>query len=255
MSLRVTVLGSGTSTGVPVIGCGCKVCTSADPRNRRTRPGLWLEWPGASVLVDTPTDLREQALRERIPRVDAVLYTHAHADHIFGLDDLRIYNFRQRASIPCYGRAETLARLRRTFAYVFEEGEEGGGKPKLELIEIDGAFELRGERIVPIPVRHGGSTVVGYRLRDFAYVTDVSAIPAASLPLLAGLDVLILGALRYRPHPTHFSLAEAVAAAAQIGARRTYLTHVAHDVDHGALEIDLGAGVELAYDRLAFEFA
>lgn len=255
MALRVTVLGSGTSSGVPVIGCECRVCTSRDPRNRRTRTGVWLEWEGASVLIDTATDLREQALRERIPRVDAVLFTHAHADHIFGLDELRIYNFRQRAAIPCYGSPATLAKLRQTFAYVFEAGEEGGGKPQLALTPIDGPFDLAGRRVTPVPVRHGGSEVLGFRIGRFAYVTDVSAIPESSLALLAGLEVLILGALRYRRHPTHMTLAEASAAAERIGAGRTFFTHLAHDVDAAALDIALPPAVDLAHDGLRFELA
>lgn len=253
MTLRVTMLGSGTSTGVPVIGCDCAVCTSADPRNHRLRPGLWLELPAGSLLIDTPIDLRVQALAHRIPRVDAVLFTHAHVDHTFGLDDLRIYNFRQRAAIPCYGSEETLARLRQTFAYCFEPGQEGGGKPRLELVPVDGRFEVLGTEVQPIPVWHGETAVLGYRLGRFAYVTDVSKIPEASFALLAGVEVLILGALRWRPHPTHFSIGEAIAAARRIGARRTLLTHLTHDVDATALREPLPPGVELGHDGLLLE--
>ncbi len=255
MALTVTLLGSGTSTGVPVIGCTCAVCTSDNPRNRRLRPGLKLETERGVALVDTGTDLREQALRFGLPRLDAVVYTHPHADHIFGLDDIRIFNFRQRAPIPCYASRDTLRALRRTFAYVFEETQEGGGKPQLDLIEIQGPFELLGREIVPVPVWHGTLEVYGYRLGGFAYVTDCSVIPEASFRLLEGVDVLILDALRYRPHSTHFSVAEAVAAAARIGAGRTILTHLAHDVDYGAPEVELPAGVELGYDGIRFEVA
>ena len=253
MSLRVTMLGSGTSTGVPVIGCDCPVCTSADPRNRRLRPGLHLGFGGASVLVDTPTDLREQAIRFGVRRVDAVLFTHAHADHVFGLDDIRIFNFRQRQAIPCYGSPQTLGALRRIFGYAFEDGQEGGGKPRLELVAVEGPFELAGQRIQPVPVRHGELEVLGYRLGGFAYVTDCNHIPEGSLGLLAGVEVLVLGALRYRPHPTHFNIEEAVAVAATIGARRTILTHLAHEVDHAAPAQPLPEGVEFGYDGLAFE--
>ncbi len=253
MSLRVTMLGSGTSTGVPVIGCDCPVCRSSDPRNRRTRPGLKLAWGGRVALVDMAVDFREQALRFGVERVDAVLFTHAHADHIFGLDDLRIFNFRQRHAIPCYGSRETLAALRRVFAYVFEDGQEGGGKPQLELREVSAPFDLMGQRVVPVPVWHGELEVLGFRLGRFAYVTDVSRIPEESLAALAGVDTLILGALRYRRHPTHFSIAEAGAAAVRIGARRTIFTHLAHDVDHGAPAEPLAPGVEFGYDGLAFD--
>ncbi len=253
MKLRATMLGSGTSSGVPVIGCRCAVCTSEDPRNRRSRAGLKVELPGGTLLVDTPTELREQCLRFGLSRLDGVLYTHAHADHVFGLDDLRVFNFRQRRDISCYGSAATLESLRRTFWYAFEEGQEGGGKPKLQLLPIDGAFEAAGATVVPIPVLHGDLEVLGYRFDRFAYVTDCSHIPESSYRLLEGIESLILGALRYHPHPTHFSLLEAVAAAQRIGARRTYFTHLAHDVDHARLEVELPAGIELGYDGLVLE--
>ncbi len=253
--MRITMLGSGTSTGVPVIGCECAVCTSPDPRNRRTRPSLWLELPAGHALVDTPPDLREQALRFRVSRVDAVLFTHAHADHLFGLDDVRIFNFRQKSPIPCLGSGETLTRVRAAFAYVWEDGQAGGGKPQLELRPVDGPFPLLGAEVVPIPVLHGAMPVFGYRVGRFAYVTDVSRIPEESFDLLSGVEVLVLGALRYRRHPTHFSVAEALDAAARVGARRTVLTHLAHDVDVGRPEIDLPAGVELGYDGLVLDVA
>lgn len=253
--LRLTMLGSGTSTGVPVVGCDCAVCRSADPRNRRMRPGLRLEFGGGSVIVDTSPDFREQALRFGIDRVDAVLYTHSHADHVFGLDDLRIFNFRQRGSIPCYGSAETMRRMRQIFTYVFEDGQEGGGKPRLELVPVRAPFELLGESIVPVPVAHGGMEVFGFRIGGFACVTDVNSISEESFGLLEGVELLVLSALRYRPHPTHFSLAESIAVAQRIGARRTLLTHIAHDIDHGRLLLDLPPGIELGHDGLVASLA
>lgn len=246
----MTMLGSGTSTGVPVVGCGCEVCRSLDPRNRRLRPGLLMETAGLSLVIDTSPDFREQALRCGIERVDAVLYTHSHADHVFGLDDLRIFNFRQGGSIPCFGSAETMSRMRQIFAYVFEDGQEGGGKPRLELVAVRAPFDFSGLQVVPIPVRHGAMEVFGYRIGRFACVTDVNFIPETSFALLEGVELLVLSALRYRPHPTHFSLAEAVAVAQRIGARRTLLTHIAHDIDHARLEIALPPGIELGYDGL-----
>lgn len=250
MSLRVTMMGSGTSTGIPVIGCACPVCQSTNPKNRRGRPGLKIETGNGVFLVDTPTDLREQALRFGLPRVDAIVFTHAHADHIFGLDDVRIFNFRQGGAIPCYGSEETLGRIRRTFAYVFEAGQEGGGKPQLDLIPVRGPFELLGRTFVPVPVWHGEMEVFGYRTGGFAYVTDCNQIPETSFRLLEGIDILVLDALRHRSHPTHFSVEEAIGVAERIGARRTIFTHMTHDVDH---DDPLPAGVEFGYDGLVFD--
>ena len=257
MSFRVTMLGSGTSTGVPVIGCDCAVCRSDNPKNKRWRVGLKLETGSQGsqiILVDTPTDLRAQGLRFGLPRVDAVLFTHAHADHVFGLDDVRIFNFRQRTAIPCYGSEATLARIRQMFSYVFEAGQEGGGKPQLELIPVEAPFELLGRTVVPVPVWHGDLAVYGYRIGSFAYVTDTNRIPEDGFRLLSGVETLILDALRYRPHPTHFSFEEALAAAAaRVGARRTIFTHITHEVDHDSLAVQLPPGVELGYDGLAFD--
>jgi phosphoribosyl 1,2-cyclic phosphate phosphodiesterase len=253
MRMRVTMVGSGTSTGVPVIGCPCKVCTSTNPKNRRSRPGLKLEVNGGVILVDTPTDLREQALRFGLPRLDAVLFTHAHADHIFGLDDIRIFNFRQRNAIPCYGSAATLAALRRIFAYVFERTQAGGGKPQLDLLEVREPFRVLGREIIPVPVWHGEMEVYGYRLGRFAYVTDCNRIPEESFELLAGVEVLILDALRYRPHSTHFSVSEALAVAERIGSKRTIFTHLAHEIDYGDPQVPLPPGVEFGYDGLTFD--
>jgi phosphoribosyl 1,2-cyclic phosphate phosphodiesterase len=251
--VRVTLLGTGTSTGVPVVACACAVCRSTDPRDHRLRPSALLEWDGRVVLVDTSTDLRQQCLRHEIARVDAVLYTHAHADHILGLDDLRIFNWLQRGAIPAYGAAATLAALRRTFAYAWDDTPVGGGKPALDLRPVDGPFDLLGRRVVPVPLQHGELTVLGFRIGAFAYLTDVSQIPATSYPLLRGLEVLVLNALRPRPHPTHLHLEAALREARVIGARRTIFTHMGHDMPHRTVTALLPAGVELGWDGLRLD--
>ncbi|MDX1388806.1 MAG: MBL fold metallo-hydrolase [Acidobacteriota bacterium] len=248
--MKVTFLGTGTSVGVPAVTCDCDVCTSDDPRDNRLRPSVLIEWDGASVLIDTSTDLRAQALRHPIQRIDAVLYTHHHADHILGIDDLRIYNWRRGGPIPIYGSAATLDRIARTFWYVFEEKDTPHTRPTLEPMEISGPFSLLGRTIHPVPVLHGDLEILGYRVGRFAYLTDVSAIPESSARLLEDLDVLVLSALRTRPHPTHLSLDQAVAEAEKIGAARSLFTHLSHDIPHGSVSATLPEGVELAYDGL-----
>jgi phosphoribosyl 1,2-cyclic phosphate phosphodiesterase len=264
--LRVTVLGSGTSHGVPAIGCDCAVCRSSDPKDHRTRPSILVQvetpppspFAGAvrSILVDTSTDLREQALRNDIRRVDAILFTHSHADHVFGLDDVRRYNQIQKAAIPCYADAETLENLRRMFAYVFAPPpQQGGGLPQLALFRIAGPFTLGGVEIVPVPVFHGRLPVLGFRIGSFAYLTDCNRIPEESFERLEGVRTLIIDALRHRPHSTHFSVSEATAVAARLGAERTWFTHICHDLPHAETCAQLPPGVELAYDGLVVEIA
>lgn len=253
--LRVTFLGTGTSAGVPVLGCDCATCRSSDPRDRRWRPSIFIELAdGTRVLVDTTPDFRTQALTFGVSGVDVILFTHYHADHIMGLDDVRPFNFRQRGAIPCLGDAPTLAALRRVYAYAWDPTvPQGGGLPKLRLFEVAGRFSVGTTEVVPIPLIHGTQPILGYRLGRFAYLTDCSEIPEPSWPLLEGVEVLVLDALRHRPHPTHFTLDEAVAAAARIGARETYFTHMCHDLPHAETCAALPAGVTLAHDGLVLE--
>ena len=256
-NVRITFLGTGTSAGVPVIACDCATCRSDDPRDKRWRPSLALAFDdGTSVLVDASPDLRAQALRFHLTRVDAILLTHAHADHVLGLDDVRIYNFRQGGAIPCYGAARTLARVRRMFDYVFDPATpKGGGLPQLALRELAGPFSLGGATIIPVPLLHGTLPVLGFRIGAFAYLTDCNAIPDASWPLLDDLDVLVLDALRHKVHRTHFTVEQAVEAARRIGARRTLFTHMTHDLPHAATCDALPEGISLAYDGLELDVA
>lgn len=250
----VRFLGTGTSHGVPMIGCRCRTCRSSDPRDRRSRPSILFEMGGGvRVLVDTTPDLRSQALAHDLDRVDAILFTHCHADHVMGLDEVRRFNVLQQAAIPCYGDARTLRELKRTFAYIFDGADEGGGVPRVHLYPLGGPFSIGAEACIPVPLWHGRREILGFRLRDFAYLTDCSGIPDTSWALLDGVRTLAIDALRHRPHPTHFTVAQALAAAARIGAERTWLTHICHDLPHEATNASLPAGVELAYDGLRID--
>ncbi len=251
---RVTFLGTGTSHGVPMIGCDCATCRSDDPRDRRWRPSILLEMADAlSILVDTSPDLRTQALAFGVRRVDAILFTHSHADHVLGLDEVRRYNALQGGPIPCYGDELTVGEIRRTFAYIFNPRQLGGGIPQIALFRIGGPFSLGRHTFVPVPVLHGTQPVLGYRVGPFAYLTDCSAIPESSFALLEGVQVLVIDALRYRSHPTHFTVAEALDVIAALRPRAAYLTHICHDLPHEATSARLPAGVQLAYDGLRVE--
>jgi phosphoribosyl 1,2-cyclic phosphate phosphodiesterase len=251
LGLRLTILGSGTSHGIPMIACDCAVCTSADPHDRRTRASALFSFEGRHLLVDTSPELRLQCLACGVRQVDAILYTHAHADHVAGLDDVRRFNWLQGRALDVYGAPATLKRIHTMFRYAFEnEPEYPSAKPDLNLAPISGPFELFGRQVVPIPYQHGQQTVLGFRIGDIAYCPDCSFIPDESRKLLSGLEVLVLDGLRRRPHPTHFNLDQAVAEAGRIGARRTYLTHIAHELPHAATNAELPPEIELAYDGL-----
>ena len=249
--MRITFLGTGTSHGVPMIGCECATCRSSDIHDKRLRPSIFVETPGARVLVDAGPDLREQALRHGIARVDAILFTHGHADHILGIDDVRRFNALMQSPMPCYGDRATIDDIMRMFSYVFDSATpKGGGLPSLQMHEIDGPFRVGDLAVEPVPLWHGARQVLGFRFDGFAYLTDCSRLDDAAWPLLRGIDVLVLDALRERPHPTHFSLSEAIDTARRIGARQTWFTHMAHDLPHEATNARLPDGMRLAHDGL-----
>lgn len=254
-----TIMGSGTSTGVPPIACDHPTCLSTDPKNRRLRAGLLLREAGApprqarGLIVDCGPDFRQQALTHDIRRLDGILVTHAHFDHVGGIDDVRIFNFHQKHALPLYANAETLRDIRTRYYYIFDPPQRGGGVASLDLIEVDGPFEFLAQRIVPIPVKHGILDVLGYRFGDFVYVTDANVISPESMDLMRGCRILVLNALRPQPHSTHFSLDEAVDVAREIAAERTWFVHMTHLLEHNETNARLPKGMELAYDGLAFE--
>ena len=256
--MRLTFLGTGTSFGVPQIGCGCAVCRSTDPRDKRTRSAALVEAGGSRILIDTPPELRLQLIAGGITQVDAVVYTHEHADHTAGIDDLRMFSVRQRGPLPIYGPPETLDRLRASFGYIFDDAVrpyEGTSKPSLELraLQPGRQVEVAGVPLLPLAFQHGHLRVYGYRFGSLAYITDVKSIAEAERNRLRGLDVLALNALWWRPHPTHLSIPEAVETAQALGARRTYLTHLTHETGHAELAGQLPEGILPAYDGLTVE--
>ena len=255
-ALKITVLGSGTSVGVPTVGCHCPVCSSTDPRDKRLRPSVLLTYAGQNVVIDTTPDFRAQMLRARVDRLDAVIYTHGHADHVMGLDDVRPFNFRKPEAIPVYGSPQALDSVRRAFSYIFDVRERSTYIPKIELHELDGApFDVYGVRFTPIPIVHGKLPVFGFRFGDAAYLTDHSAIPESSMEMLRGLDVLFLDALRHRPHPTHSTVEQSLATVAELKPKRAYFTHISHDLAHEETGRTLPSGVAIAYDGLEIEVA
>ena len=252
--MRVTFLGTGTSHGVPMIGCDCGVCRSSDPRDTRLRPSIAVQTGSTTVLVDAGPDLRMQALRHDLRRLDAIVFTHGHADHILGMDDVRRFNWLMKAPMPCYADARTLDDIRKTFHYVFDPATpKGGGLPSLDLHRIDGAFTVGDVAVQPVPLWHGERRILGFRFGRFAYLTDCSRIDDEAWPLLTGLDAVVIDALREEPHPTHFSLGQAIEAGRRIGARDTLFTHMCHHLAHEATDARLPAGMRLAYDGLMLD--
>ena len=251
--MKVRVLGCATSTGVPIVGCRCDVCTSENIRNKRTRSSVLVEVAGKKILVDTSTDLRTQALREGITRVDLVLYTHSHADHTHGIDDLKAFNFINAMDIDCYANTVTLGDIKRNFAYIFDSFPAAGGKPRLNFKEINGEIKFEGIRIEPIDIYHHNWQILGYRTGSFGYLTDCSAIPEDAYEKLQGLDLLILGALRYKPHRAHFNIEQAVEEIEKLGPKRALLTHMGHELEYEKLRAELPDHIEPAYDGAEIE--
>jgi phosphoribosyl 1,2-cyclic phosphate phosphodiesterase len=256
MNLKITVLGSGTSSGVPTIGCSCAVCASTDPRDKRLRPSILIGCSGRNIVIDTSPDFRAQILRSGATRLDAIVYTHSHADHILGLDDIRPFNFHQRSRIPIYASAPAFAVIQRVFAYVFDPTERNTAVPKLDVNIIDGSpFKVLDLEFQPIPVAHGQETIFGFRFGNAAYLTDHSGIPESSMERLHGLDVLFLDALRRKPHPTHSTLEASIETAQRLQPKRTFFTHMCHDLAHAETEASLPPGIFLAYDGLEIDVA
>ncbi|MFP4465818.1 MAG: MBL fold metallo-hydrolase [Candidatus Goldiibacteriota bacterium] len=253
--MKVKLIGTGTSHGIPVAGCSCDVCMSKNPKNIRYRSSALIASGGKNIIIDVPAEFRLRSLEYGIKRIDAVLLTHSHADHTAGMDDIRRYNEIQGADIPLFADPDTLEETKKRFSYMFTHTQEGGGKPKLKThsVNFGNEFSAEGVKILPLDVKHGCLVITGYRTGGFAYLTDVSGIPEYNFSKLEDLDVLVLDALRTAPHPTHFNLEQAVDAAKRIGAKKTYFTHISHSLEHDAVNSQLPEGMELAYDGIEFQ--
>ncbi|GAX60719.1 metal-dependent hydrolases of the beta-lactamase superfamily I [Candidatus Scalindua japonica] len=251
--MKITFLGTGTSYGVPMVGCECRVCTSDNPKNSRTRSSIVISEGEYNILIDAATELRIQCLKNGVKRLDAVLLTHSHADHILGFDDLRHFNRKRKDNIPVYGSVETLDNVYRMFSYAFREVSSNGSKPKVTLIPINGKLNISGNEVIPVDVMHGQDRVTAYRFDKFAYVTDVSQIPKDSEEKLKGLDLLIIAALRNIPHEKHFSIEQAINVVSTLKPKHTFFTHIAHEIEHEETNNILPEGIRLAYDGLSVE--
>jgi phosphoribosyl 1,2-cyclic phosphate phosphodiesterase len=254
MNAVLTVLGSGTSMGVPTIGCTCRVCTSSDPHDKRTRPSIMVQYRDRCILIDTTPDFRQQAIREQIRHIDAILYTHAHADHILGLDDVRPLSFRRDGKIPLYAHDATATAIENIFRYIFDANYKYGGIARVEMKRINGAIELFGVRFEPIEILHGDAPIHGFRFGQAAYLTDFSEIPPQSMPRLRELDILFLDALRRNPHPTHSTLENSLRLVDELKPKRAFFTHMSHDLAHEETNRILPSHVRLAHDGLRLEF-
>ncbi|MCF8000372.1 MAG: MBL fold metallo-hydrolase [Halanaerobiales bacterium] len=248
--MDVTILGSGTSHGVPIIGCNCETCTSDNPKNKRFRSSIYIKTNVKNILIDTSPDLRLQLLNNEITDIDIVLFTHPHADHIMGFDDLRAINRINKRDIPCYGNKYTIEAIKKKFEYIFKDRHCRFSVPSVELNEIKNELQFEDLKVTPLPVKHNHDNVLGYKIDNFAYITDCSEIPKETMKLLKDVDLLILDALRYKSHPKHFNINEAVEVIQNLGIKKAYLTHVSHEIEHEKVNEELPEGIELAYDGL-----
>lgn len=253
VNLEITFLGTGTSHGVPLIGCTCTTCISKDKRNKRNRSSIHIKIRNKSFLIDTPQELRLQLLNNKITEFNAVLYTHPHADHLLGFDDIRSINKITEKEIPCYGNSYTIKEIKRVFPYIFDAIQKGGGLPKVCFHTVNEPFEVQNIQIIPLPVKHGKLSILGYRLEKIAYITDCSFIPEDTYDLLEGIEVLIIGALRYRKHKTHMNIKEAVKVVSKINVPRAFFTHMSHDLEYLELKCRIPDNISPAYDGLKIE--
>jgi phosphoribosyl 1,2-cyclic phosphate phosphodiesterase len=250
--MKVTMLGCATSTGVPIVGCNCSVCVSDNPKNKRTRSSIFIQKNDINILIDSSTDLRLQALNNNITRINAVLYTHSHADHTHGIDDLRTFNFINRMEISCFGNELTVNNIKSNFKYVFDDVPSAGGKPRLIFSTIYKKFKFESVEIIPIDINHANWIILGYRIGNMAYLTDCSGIPFESVKKLQNLDLLILGSLRYSPHAAHFSVEQAIEVINMLKPKKAVLTHMGHELDYKILKKQLPKNIVPGYDGMKF---
>lgn len=250
--MKVTMLGCATSTGVPIVGCNCSVCVSDNPKNKRTRSSIFIQKNDINILIDSSTDLRLQALNNNITRINAVLYTHSHADHTHGMDDLRTFNFINRMEISCFGNELAVNNIKSNFKYVFDDVPSAGGKPRLIFSTINKKFKFESVEIIPIDINHANWIILGYRIGNMAYLTDCSGIPFKSVKKLQNLDLLILGALRYSPHAAHFSVEQAIEVINMLKPKKAVLTHMGHELDYKILKKQLPKNIVPGYDGMKF---
>ncbi|AZO95393.1 MBL fold metallo-hydrolase [Halocella sp. SP3-1] len=251
--MKITFLGTGTSHGVPLIGCNCDICLSDDPKNKRNRSSVYIQFDDLNLLIDTPPELRLGLLKNNISQVDAVLYTHPHADHLMGFDDIRALNMINNKTMPCYGNNYTIKEIKTVFPYINHNIQQGGGIPDVRLITINSNFLIKDKEVYPLPVKHGKLDIYGYRIENMAYITDCSFIPEATFKQLKGIDLIILGALRYRPHSTHMNIEQAIKTIKKLNVSRAYLTHLSHEIEHNKVSRELPENIFLAYDGLIVE--